>query len=71
MHDVLCCPTIHRKQTESLDVWKNMKSWNAVDAYELKNASLCRQYNVYGKLFLTTPNEIVISVTPKVTNVDN
>jgi len=30
---------------------------------DLKNASSCRQYDGYGKLFLITPNEMAISFT--------
>ena len=34
IHYVLCCPAIRKKQTDLLDFWQSVKSWNVVDAYE-------------------------------------
>ena len=39
--------------------------------WRFKNASLCHRYDGYGKWFVITPNEMVISVTLYATNVEN
>ena len=72
----LCCPAIRRKQSDLLNFWQSVPSWNAVDGYEFYQRRVRMPIDVagtmvnYGKLSVITQSEMVISVTLNITNVE-